>query len=368
MEEFKETGAHLKAAAGMLLRPTPAASLARTFDKLSRLLFAVLWVLCLPAELILHRRVGKRYMNTFLLALSLVGIGLCAAAFVEDPLVKVAKVSGGWPASLSTEDRRQALTEMLKYHSAFNWLVLLTLAAFLAHTIANRRRFGTPAQSHSFDFGLPWMVYAPALWMRVFGMGRGGDDTAAGSVARPKRPIPHGPGGAAAAVAYPLTAVTSSLRRYWNYHTKVLRTGLVPYGPFSWLIISLIEPVLLVALGLALPQVSEHLAPFGCYMVFIGGCLFLKAYLFQTEWRERVYDDRDRELEAEAMQNLREGRDFETSSPLFTVPVSTAVLSGGRTRGVRTGMAGPGFDSFESGQGRPYEPKASSAKTATAAA
>ena len=47
-----------------MLCPLPAASVWKTFHKLSRLLYFSCWLVSLPTEVVLHGKIGKRYANT----------------------------------------------------------------------------------------------------------------------------------------------------------------------------------------------------------------------------------------------------------------------------------------------------------------
>jgi hypothetical protein len=305
---------------GEVFRPAPAASIWNTFYKLSLLLCLGFWMLCLPAELILHRRVGKRYANTFFVAVSL--FVLVAVAGV---ILGTTQAWESLPSIHKLADVKWVRVEMPRWweYAGFGVVLVAAVAAFAAHWIANRRRFATPDQGHSFDSGIPWVVYPPANlvnWAR---------DAGAGTQTDPESALP--PPDASRRSSFQLKKILAfpdTLVESWKpeaeIHGRKLLDGQHPYGLFTWFTLSCLEPAALLIFGTLIAFYG--LLAFGAYLMLIGVCLFLKGQLAAAEWKERIYSERDHAIEVEAMRNLREGSPLDQVSRVFTVPVSRAVV------------------------------------------
>lgn len=294
----------------------PAASLCKTFGKLSDFAFLVCWLACLPTELILHRRVGKRYQNTVFFVLSQLVLVLVVAMFLPSlPL-------GGSVEAIQA--RAQAVQQQLAgTFLPFNILSWTAIIAFLLHWWCNRRRFGTPEQIHSFDVGIPWLIYPPALLWRLF-VGRSNARAEDGGGA-----VGGAPGGAIGSVetlAYPATGFLRNARRFVRHHFARLNNDACPYGPLTWLTLAVIEPAILIGTGLAVAALSSHYSGFGVYLAFVGFALFIKGRIYQAQWREWVYDQNDQRIEMEAKRNWFQGKPATELSDAFTMPVSRAVI------------------------------------------
>lgn len=352
----QELGQALNAA-----RPVMAASILKTFGKVTAFLFAIAWMICMPVEMLLHRRMGKRYCSTFFVALSLVVyVFVSFACLGAAPLARLIVVGPGvatevpmqppsrhaasgaapsfdWmlhPTRAKQADRQAALEAMRASLTAFGALNVMAMLAFVGHYIANRRRFGTQEQGHSCDFGIPWLIYPPK----------------AGKLVPPKprlrllpsqgnaEPLPL-----ARSNAHPLQIVRQ-LREAVAHHLNCLRRDEPPHGPFNWLYLMYGEPLLLAAIGAVLFVASASIAAFGLYLVVVALGLWFKGLVHQAEWRERAYDDMDNKLEAEALRNWRSGSHASAIARQFTVPITAAILSKRVGRGDEPIMIGPDFD------------------------
>lgn len=303
-----------------LLRPTPAATIWNTFYKLNLLACLALWILCLPTELMLHRRVGKRYANTFFVAVS-----LFVLISVAGVILASTQVWENQPAIHKLGDLKKVHVEMPAWWQCAGFGVVLvgTVVAFGAHWIANRRRFATQDQCHSFDSGIPWAVYPPARlvdWARDAGAGTEPDtvselpppDISRRPTSQLKRML-----------AFPDTLIESWTPEIEKHGRKLLDNQ-HPYGPFTWLTLSCLEPAALLFFGAFIA--IWGLVPFGAYLMLIGACLLLKGRLSAAEWQERIYSERDHAIEVEAMRALREGSPLDQVSRVFTIPVSRAAI------------------------------------------
>ncbi|MFO0834385.1 MAG: hypothetical protein U0638_05395 [Phycisphaerales bacterium] len=275
---------------GRLFSPTPAASVWRTLGKLPELLFAAAWLVALPVELIAHARVGKRYANTLFSLLAWAG-SLALAAFLM----------GGIPDP--DHPTPQAI--------AFFLLFILSAYAFLLHHVDNRERFGTEWQGHSFDCGIPWFLHV-GLW-KLFA----------------RLPMP------AASPLHSLNckrlmgmpaSTLPSLPAMLRHHAAMLVARRPPHGPFTWLCISVVEPVLLLAIGGVLLATAPMFKGFALYLGLVGAAMWLKASLHAAAWRERAYDDWDQHLEAHGLSIWRGGQLGGGFAPSFTIPLYSAIV------------------------------------------
>lgn len=303
---------------GQLARPTLAASVLKTFGLVTKIGFGVSWLVTLPAELILHRRVGKRYMNTVFFVMSMVLLSILAAVLAGR--FGTASAARQWGQTQPQEMLAVAQAAMASMRP-FSVMMLLVIVGFVVHYRGNRQRFGTPEQGHSCDFGVPWLAFPPLLtrW----------------------------PG--ASALADRLQAMDEAAEResqdlvelegwsrwsaWWQQTLALLRQhairglrGEVPHGPVNWFAVSVVEPAIILTVGGLLTAAGGPARPFGIYLVLLALALLFKACVHRVEWREFVYNDHDQHLEAEAMRDWREGKSPREISRVFTVPILRAVL------------------------------------------
>lgn len=358
-------------------RPVMAASILKTFGKVTAALFGVAWMVCMPVEMLLHRRMGKRYCNTFFVLTSFVLLGfltaIClgiapfarallvgpptlsaqpGAAMLGSPppglprgMGSLSDLPGAGGAMLASPTKAlQALEPHQSSARAFGALNLVALVAFIGHYIANRRRFGTQDQGHSCDFGIPWLIYPPALVAELL------------IPPKPRLRLLPSRGNAdplplARVAAHPLQMI-AQLREAVLHHLNCLRRGEVPHGPFNWLYIMYGQPVLLAGIGAALLALSASAAAFGVYLIVVALGMWFKGMVHQAEWRERAYDDMDNKLESEALRNWRAGSHASAIARQFTVPITTAILAKRVGNGNEPIMIGPDFDGVLSSDAR----------------
>ncbi|MFN0011719.1 MAG: hypothetical protein ACKVS8_08775 [Phycisphaerales bacterium] len=315
-----------------LLTPTPAASLWKTFGVFTKSCFGLAWLGCLPVELILHRNTGKRYANTAFFVIALLLLGLLAQLFAGPT---ISWTRAGKDAGVHATGMEEAAAAL----GPFAVLTVAALVAFFFHYCGNRERFGRDDQGHSFDLGIPLLVFPP--WYPKEPPEQPGEGVPADA---PKPPAPP-PISTREGLAYP-AAMSGQLGRMLRHHVDMLKSGESPYGMLSWYVIAFVEPMLLIACGVLFYFLSSY-SGFGVYLGIVGVGLFLKASILQAEWRERIYDDCDQRLEAEAMRNWRGGKPNTPLSRAFTVPVMRAALPSRRPIPDSGPVkAGPGFESL----------------------
>ncbi len=333
-----------------LAKPTMAASTLKAFGKLTALINFIAWLICLPMELILHRRIGKRYMCTPFVGLALLLTGMLTvfASVKPDALRMVdTNIRASIPTTAlatGTLPPPTAPVAVLMI-SPFGWLMRCVVPAatiaFALHYRANRKRFGTPDQGHSLDWGIPWIIYP-------FGLQK----AAAACLARwrVQGTSQARPGGSPhELLAYPASAIHSFAENL-RHHLSLLATNRVPHGPFTWWFTSTIEPVILMFAGVVL-CIATGFDPFGAYLILVGVAMAFKAAMREAEMRERIYDDVDGRFDVEVMRNIRAGKALPELSAAFTVPLSRAVMTNRDNRSINIPLvSGPGFDHLSGSQ------------------
>jgi hypothetical protein len=294
-----------------VFKPTVAASVWKTFGVLTGLLYFGAWMISLPAELILHRRVGKRYMNSFFFACSFVLLSVITAGLIHACLPgPIREIAAKGVEALPAPVAMSATT--------LGFVMLASIIAFAIHKFANRMRFGTPVQGHSFDAGIPHLAYLPfSQKVAKFLLDQMPPEPPE-FASRPEASVME-------MESFPL-AVLKRFHRYVRHHLSALAEGAAPYGPVTWLVISIVEPLLLAAFGIALLASVSLATPFGWYLVLLAAAILFKALMHRADWMERAYNDVDQRLEAEALKQWRVGKPATAFSNVFTVPISEAVL------------------------------------------
>lgn len=328
--------------AAKILKPTLGTSVLKTFRVVTGVLYLASWLIALPGELILHRRVGKRHMNSVVFGLSLIlltGLGVLAVRGHQAWVTPSGIYPPGYvvPASPSSGSGIW-----------FGFMFAGSLIAFACHYVANRRRFGQVDQGHSMDTGVPWLCYPSITPERKNPF----DDSGAGNLtaesadpslfdSEPK--LADDPATLRTVAAYPMSVIRQ-LRGHLAEHTAKLKNGEVPYGAFAWLTLSTIEPCLLLVAG-GLFVIKSGTFGFGIYLGLVGIAMATKAAILAAEFKEKVYDDNDGRLEIEAMRRWREGKPLSAVSAAFTVPIMKAVLPGKSAMAMTVGTP-EGFESL----------------------
>ena len=330
-----------------VFEPSLGTSVIKTFRVLFGIILTLCWLICLPVELILHRRIGKRYSNTVfvIVAYLLLNFSVAVVGVVAFDLIRPMSAHAS-PATLSPNDPtmlRIALALM-----PFNWFYLAAFVAFVCHYVGNRRRFGTPEQGHSLDPGIPWIVYPPKFVVALVLDNESSTELAL----QPDQPMNGRAGSPPRWLNSPLAAPIRHILACGRAHIADLRAGKHPYGPVTWWACVLVEPALLIVGGIGIAIQAPVFLGFGVYLGIVGGAMWVKGRIWAADWRDRVYADVDQRLEAEAMQNIRRHVPATEVSEVFTVPVTGAVLPPvGRGPGGPGGpiaaepvMVGPGFE------------------------
>jgi hypothetical protein len=306
-------------------KATLAAGTLKVFRTFTAVVNFFAWLLCLPLELILHRRIGKRYMCTPFVALALLLAGTITAFTAINPaMLRIigTKVRAAIPTTafatgtLPLSKSPVPIIMVSPPGWAMRCVVPAATIAFALHYRANRKRFGTPDQGHSFDSGIPWLIFpfgfqkAAAAWLKQW-------------VLLPASTTPVS--STRELMAYPSSA-TRGFAAHFRHHLNLIATNRVPHGPFTWWVTSVLEPAVLFGLGVLMCLPTGY-DPFGAYLIIVGLAMAFKAAMREAEMRERIYDEVDGRLEIEVMRNIRADKPLSELSVAFTVPLSRAVMT-----------------------------------------
>ncbi len=343
----------------MIKQTKCGASVWTTFRWLANLVFGVCWIVALPAELMLNRRIGRRYAGLLPLLFAIPVFWL----FVELGQEMMAN-------SFKGASRSQLRAMNLPEHG-FSALwpsgVLLGLLGLclIGHRLANWHRFRSTEQVHSFSNGIPFWVLPP-MWLikllpkpkppvpqpktaspeqpqlpasadvtpdtdgRVTMVGSAIDTTAevvlattppsAVIEAKPAAPSSKPLDGSLRWVLDAAKAIVAHLKGEWRSFVHEWRQGEIPTGAITWIASTIVHPILLSVVSV--PIAALHVG-FGAYLGFAAIAIFVKARIQKALVVESVYDIFDARIEQE-----------------FT----SALAHPGRLRAVeRTGFAVPGI-------------------------
>ena len=293
-----------QAAAQALKSVRAGSSVWTTLRFLSNLLFALCWIVALPIELLLNRRMGRRYSGFLPLCLS-VTLVMTVLIFVS---------SG--PSAFQAEAAKH-LTLQPWFQRCCITLGIIGLAVF-RHRAANWLRFRTEDQVHSFSCGFPIYLQLPFV----------------------NRLTPDQP------TATPILATTTQDKKKarWKTLDTVMGDALlhllgpelkhflsewirgrVPSGPFLWYASTVLHPVLLGAGAIALLKVD---APVASYCGLAAGAIFLKARIQKAIIVESLYDLFDARIEQDFMRSLGEPQRLNTVEQRgFPVPGLARIIS-----------------------------------------
>lgn len=267
-----------------------------TFRWLSSMLYAACWIVALPAELVLNRRVGARYAGLLPVTISffLLGMLFATAGSLRSPLL---------PAAKETASASDAMWTVLIAEGVF-------ILAVIRNRIANWMRFRSEDQVHSLSNGVPFWLNPP----------RFASETVV-SMSNDLREM------ASADYAAQASGNAQVVRGHVSGFFQEWRSGLPPTGPIAWILATVVHPALLVAGSVPLAGIN----PAAGYYLFIAGVMiFLKARIQKALVVEKVYDLFDTRLEQEftlALGNPVKAQNVERAGMI--VPGIARVLSQG---------------------------------------
>lgn len=262
---------------GLVQNTRPGASVWTTFRWLGNTVYAVGWVCALPVELVLNRRMGRRYTGLLPVTLSLIWMVLVIGI--------AGRLLGGFGQSTA-----------LGAGVSTGVVIAIVLLAVLRHRFANWWRFRSADQVHSFSNGIPFWLCPPRVLLRAL---------PEPGTARPPSPL---------AAGAPMTTVSAALHAAASELTTRLaaeaaraasewRRGQVPTGAAVWIAATVLHPLLLLGVGLLVTLANVAL---GAYLMAAAVAVFLKARVVKAGVVESVYDMFDGRIEQEFKRSIAE--------------------------------------------------------------
>lgn len=280
--------------------PIPA-KLVELFDRyskhlslqwLSKAVYFVCWMVALPLELVMNRRMGRRYAGAGPLAISL-------AVYLA--IINYASLrSYGLPGGFGTRNAALGRSDFVLVIVGF-----IIVLAMIGNRFANWWRFRSNEQVHSYASGIPFWLFPPKFLLL------GTRKSAADAARKPwDEGLPRGPMGigtffrvAWAFFRFGFSAL-SQFRREW-------RSGAVPTGPIAFLMATVLHPFITILMGALIAVVCKPLA---VYFLWASVAIFIKGRIEKSEAVERIYDLFDARIDQEytaALANPVKLRDVE---------------------------------------------------------
>jgi hypothetical protein len=285
------------------------ASVWTTFRWLGNLVYGLAWVVALPTELVLNRRMGRRYTGILPVGLSLVLITAVLGVFTGfGSQISRAVGGGSRPPAAFMPPGVPPTVAAASAGSGGSWtllglFVVLTVTMVFRHRLANWWRFRSTDQVHSFSNGVPFWLHPPQVltgWLPATSAAPGAELTAASPAVRiPKQ--------ASLLNASVLAALAGELRNRLITESRAVlsdwRQGQAPTGTLAWIAATVVHPVLVFLLGLL---VIGWNFPLGLYVAAAAIAIFLKARVQKAIVVESVYDLFDARIEQEFTRALAE--------------------------------------------------------------
>lgn len=269
----------------MMLKQTKCgASVWTTFRWMGNLLYLACWLIALPVELLLNRRMGRRYTGflpligafAFFLAWMTVGAGVFQKAAEPSKIW----VFGPLP------------------------IMLIMAAAVICNRAANWWRFQSDEQVHSFSNGVPVYLFPPTTLTARLAKKAGTIEPSDLNWRKQVSAIKDGSAGS-------MTFATGIARYFWNQllgFGREWRSGGMPTGPIMWIACTMVHPALLMVGAGLLFGLNAAVAS---YLMLAGTAIFLKARIQKAMISETIYDLFDARIEQKFVQSLSDPKRLE---------------------------------------------------------
>jgi hypothetical protein len=314
-----------------LLRKTRAGtSFWTTFRWIADFVYGVCWIIALPLELLLNRRMGRRYNAMLPMAVAILGVvGLYSYFGWSIKAMQELQTRGGVPLAFAitprlvpdnsllaptqpgqfprprlpaTANAAVPVPQALSSSPYFLPVVMgVLLLALIAHRVDNWWRFRTTEQVHSRHCGTPHWVWW--LWQAMARLKPTGQEAAAVMEAKPSAVLPEG---------------TSKTPTVGNVSRQSLRSflrgamvGVPPTGALAWLASTILHPLGLVGIGIAMTPFDIVVA---LHLYLVAVAIFLKARIQKALVVEAIYDVFDARIERVFMRGLESPKDMPTAA------------------------------------------------------
>lgn len=294
-----------------------------TFRWLADIVYGICWMIALPVELLLNRRMGRRYNSMLPLTIAmLLMVGLYAyfdwgvrfareaQARLQQP-VAMQPLQGGNPflrpqPPAMNQPNLAALQLPSPLISGQTYflpaLVGVIVLAMLAHRVDNWWRFRSTEQVHSRNCGIPHWVWW--LWAALArGTGPSG--------IKPAEVIEAKPGSEVAVRSTRPASFAASVRSSFVTTLRGFTNGVPPTGTLAWIASTIVHPLTLWLASGLIARVDFVIAT---HLAFAGLAIFLKARIQKALVVETIYDVFDARIERTFMRGLESPTEMAAAS------------------------------------------------------
>lgn len=275
------------------------ASVWTTFRFLANLLYGLCWIVALPVELLLNRRMGRRYTGFLPLLISL---PLLAAFILFTSSVKARLLEGDKKLPLAF-----GVTNAALWTTGVS--IGLVVIALMCQRFASWLRFRGADQVYSFSNGIPFWLYWPRFItsrlpkLKEIPPGEAVPPGELGTVsAESAATIPSFDLRAFLQRPFKLEqAAENHAKRHLNALHREVWLGLVPTGPMYWIMSTIAHPLAVIYVGGVVRRMHEGL---GWYLALAGLAILVKARIQKAIVVEAVYDLFDAKIEHDFTRSL----------------------------------------------------------------
>lgn len=277
---------------GPLFRFTPASGFWGSLPVLGSVVFGIATLFALPAHLVLHRRIGERYLNLFIVIAA--GAAWELVAMLLQPLLTQLILYGKIKPWIPIE----VLNTVLPHQLQISGLCVIVL--YCCHRFGCWKRERADDLIHSRSWGVPTYLLPSKVNQKA---------SAAALAAKPT-PAP--------------TGLYDELIRDWkaawaqmvaDYNNKC-----VPSGPMAWAITTILQPIALMLIGVIL--CLNGLA-IGASLFVSGIGMIVQGRIVAAFFREQILDHRDSRLEQEVWTRIIRGEPSRAEQVGYAMPVAT---------------------------------------------
>ncbi len=293
------------------------ASIWTTFRFFSNILYALCWVLALPVELVLNRRIGRRYSGIL-------------------PLFIAVEIMVQWlnftSSVVTAANKTQWVAPVLDASGATKVALLAVIIAILGHRLANWWRFRTDDQVHSFSPGIPFWMHPPRVLTGLLPMPRTAPPSDVAVLSSDAALSLRSPD-----VGVVIPALLRGIRAELIDIVHAWRSGAVPTGSIVWIAVTVVHPIAVWAVGrFVLHRVDLGLAS---YLSIAALAMFVKARIQKAMAVESVYDLFDARIEQVFTRALSDPvRIKQVEAKGFMVPGLARALANATAGGSRPGV------------------------------
>lgn len=282
-----------------LFQFSPASGFWASLRVLSSLVYGVSTLGALPMHLVLHRRIGERYLNPILYFISAV-IWL-SLLFLAQPILTQLVMSG----QSRTLIPLNVFPTLVRVQYG---LVLIGLPLLYAlHRYGCWRRDRAGDYVHSKTWGIPTYILP-------------------GTTKADATPQPVRTSTASKPPENLFDEIKSELQIEWQAFVRDRKERRIPGGIIPWSITTVAQPIALLMIG-ALMIFSGFVI--GSMICYAGIGMFLQGRIAAAFFREEVLDHRDSRIEQEIWLRVIQGKPHQGEQQGYAIPVASTSISQG---------------------------------------